>query len=101
TSEANDGRGPADYKVSRSSSDVSIVEFKLASNSQLRQNLQNQTAVYKKAAKTTNALIVILYYTEAEFERVKQILKEINKSGDQNIILIDCRNDNKPSGSKA
>jgi hypothetical protein len=37
--ETNDGRGPVDFKISRGSRDKTLVEFKLASNSKLKQNL--------------------------------------------------------------
>ncbi|MEO8271867.1 MAG: hypothetical protein ABI557_19245, partial [Aureliella sp.] len=37
--EVNNGRGPVDFKVSRGSTDKTLVEFKLASNSQLERNL--------------------------------------------------------------
>ena len=45
TREANDGRGPADYKVSRGSTDKTLVEFKLAKNSQLERNLKKQAEI--------------------------------------------------------
>jgi len=38
-SEVNNGRGPVDYKISMGSADKSLVEFKLASNTKLEQNL--------------------------------------------------------------
>ncbi|EPZ3942722.1 hypothetical protein ACXNA4_005413, partial [Klebsiella pneumoniae] len=38
-SEVDNGRGPVDYKISRGSKDKTLVEFKLASNSKLKQNL--------------------------------------------------------------
>lgn len=40
TREANDGRGPADFKISRGAYDKTLVEFKLAKNTQLRRNLK-------------------------------------------------------------
>jgi len=40
--EPNNGRGPVDYKVSIGAADKSLIEFKLASNSQLKRNLQKQ-----------------------------------------------------------
>ncbi|MCI0561046.1 MAG: hypothetical protein MN733_21375, partial [Nitrososphaera sp.] len=40
--EVNDGRGPADFKISRGAYDKTIVEFKLAKNSKLEQNLKRQ-----------------------------------------------------------
>ena len=38
--ETNQGRGPVDYKVSRGDWDKSLIEFKLASNRQLKRNLE-------------------------------------------------------------
>src|SRR3712207_6984239 len=43
--EVNNGRGPVDFKVSMGSADKTLVEFKLASNSQLQRNLANQVAI--------------------------------------------------------
>jgi hypothetical protein len=47
--EVNNGRGPVDFKASRGTFDKSLIEFKLASNTQLRRNLQNQVEIYLKA----------------------------------------------------
>ena len=38
--EVNNGRGPVDYKISKGSADQTLVEFKLASNGKLPQNLK-------------------------------------------------------------
>ena len=99
--EVNDGRGPVDFKISRGAFDKSLVEFKLASNSHLRQNLDKQTGVYEKASDAKESLKVIIYFTEQEIEKVDQTLKDLGMENDRNIILIDARADNKPSGSKA
>ena len=40
--EINNGRGPVDFKISKGRSNKTIVEFKIASNTQLKRNLQNQ-----------------------------------------------------------
>ena len=45
--EVNNGRGPVDYKISYGSKNSTLVEFKLASNSKLKQNLAKQVDVYK------------------------------------------------------
>ena len=47
--EVNNGRGPVDFKVSKGSKDTTLVEFKLASNTKLKKNLENQVEIYKKA----------------------------------------------------
>jgi hypothetical protein len=99
--EVNDGRGPADYKISRGAFDKTIIEFKLASNTQLKRNLQTQAELYKKASDAPSALKVILYFSAEELTRVENILKELGLSGHPDVILIDGRRDNKPSASKA
>jgi hypothetical protein len=101
TREANDGRGPADFKVSRGSADKTLVEFKLAKNSQLERNLEKQAAVYEKASDAQRTIKIIVYFSAAEKQRVERILKRLKLTQDKNIIQVDARKDNKPSGSKA
>ncbi len=101
TREANEGRGPVDFKISRGSSDKSLVEFKLASNSKLKQNLEKQVEIYKKAHDTNKAIKVILFFTEEEEMKTRKVLTELGLLGEKYIVLIDARNDNKPSASKA
>jgi len=59
--EVNDGRGPADFKVSRGASDKTLVEFKLASNTQLKRNLQKQLVIYQKASDAGAGYKVIIF----------------------------------------
>ena len=99
--EVNDGRGPADFVVSEGSRDASIVEFKLASNPKLEKNLRYQTKTYEKASDASKSIRVILYFSKTEQNRVEAILKRLKLINDESIVLIDARNDNKPSGSKA
>lgn len=99
--EVDDGRGPVDFKISRGAFDKTMVEFKLAANSQLKRNLAKQLEVYKAAGDAAAGIKVIVYFTEAELNRVDGVLRELNMNGDPNIYLIDARGDNKPSGSKA
>ncbi len=99
--EVNNGRGPVDFKVSRGARDKSLVECKLASNSKLRQNLENQVEIYQRASDATRALKVIIYFTQTELSKVQGILKDLKLVDVQDIILIDARCDNKPSASVA
>ncbi len=99
-SEVNNGRGPVDFKISHGSGDTTLVEFKLASNSQLKKNLANQVAVYQKANPGAKGIKVILFFTMDEHRNVKAILKELKLTEDESIVLIDARRDNKKSGSK-
>lgn len=99
--EVDDGRGPADYKISRGAWDKTLVEFKLANNTQLKRNLKKQLDIYKKASDAETGFKVIIYFTEDELIRVNSVLRELGMSKDSNIILVDARSDNKPSASKA
>jgi hypothetical protein len=96
--EVNNGRGPVDYKISFGVGDSTLVEFKLASNKKLRQNLINQVEVYKAANNTNKAIKVVLYFTDRDFERVNAIIQELELKNGKDIILIDAR-DNKLSAS--
>jgi hypothetical protein len=99
--EVNDGRGPVDFKISIGAPDKTLVEFKLAANTQLEKNLRHQVDIYQKASDAKNALKVVFYFTEKELKRVEAILKKLGMENNKDIILVDARNDNKPSGSKA
>lgn len=101
TREANDGRGPADFKISRGAKDKSLVEMKLAGNTQLERNLKNQSVVYEKASDAKRSVKIIIYFSVAERRRAEAILKRLKLERDEAIALIDARADNKPSGSKA
>ncbi|WP_454138136.1 hypothetical protein [Microbacterium paulum] len=97
--EPNNGRGPVDFKVSYGSGDKSLIEFKLASNKKLEQNLRNQVEVYEAANQTNKSLKVIVFYSETEENRVRAILRKLDLDKDPSIVLIDARSDNKPSAS--
>lgn len=99
--EVNNGRGPVDFKISRGSFDKSLLEFKLAKNTHLKRNLEKQAEIYQKASDAGRALKVILYFSESEEDRVLKILSDLELKNCEDIILIDAREDNKPSGSNA
>ncbi|MCU0533925.1 MAG: hypothetical protein MUD14_08515 [Hydrococcus sp. Prado102] len=100
--EVNDGRGHVDYKVSRGSADKTLVEFKLAKNPKLEKNLAKQCEIYENSSNSTHpSLKVILYFSEHELAKVNRILERLKLKDSPDIILIDARDNNKPSGSKA
>jgi hypothetical protein len=98
--EVNNGRGPADFKISKGAHDATLVEFKLASNSKLKINLQNQAEIYQKASGANRTIKVILYFTEEEYIKTQKILKEIGLDNCKDIVLINAIG-NKPSASNA
>lgn len=99
-SEANSGRGPVDFAISKGSANKALAEFKLASNSQLADSLEHQTEIYQRAHRTKKSVKVIVYYSVAELEKVNSILRQLGLEKDNSIVLIDARNDNKQSASK-
>ena len=100
SAEVNDGRGPVDFKASRSR-EKTLIEMKLAKNTKLEQNLAKQAGIYQAASDAEKAIKAIIYFTASELGRVKSILKKLGLEGDRDVVLIDARSDNKPSGSKA
>lgn len=101
STEVNDGRGPADYKISRGAADKTIVEMKLGKNTQLKRNLANQAEIYQRASDASRSIKVILTFSYGEQVKVRKILRELKLEGHKDVVLIDARRDNKPSGSKA
>ncbi|HYX72488.1 MAG TPA: hypothetical protein VE732_06940, partial [Nitrososphaera sp.] len=99
--ESNSGRGPVDFKISRGATDKTLVEFKLASHSNLRRNLKNQTPIYEKAHDTRKSIKAILYFSDAELNKIGRILRDLKMNDDKDVVLIDARRDNKPSASVA
>jgi hypothetical protein len=99
--EANDGRGPVDYKIARGAKDKTLIEMKLAKNTGLERNLEKQLPIYQAASDAKNGIKVIIYFSETEKLRVEGILRKLKLLGHKDVVLIDARNDNKPSGSKA
>ncbi|MBS1594667.1 MAG: hypothetical protein JST90_10090 [Bacteroidetes bacterium] len=99
--EVNNGRGPVDYAISYGSEDKTLVEFKLARNTKLKQNLEKQLEIYKQASSASAGYKVIIYFTGKEYRSVEKTLRALSMVNDQNIILIDARQDNKISASNA
>lgn len=97
--EVNNGRGPVDYKISYGAKNATLVEFKLASNSKLKNNLAKQVDVYKKASNTDRAIKVILFFNDKEERKLIDVLNELGIAVCPDIITIDARNDNKESAS--
>lgn len=97
--EPNNGRGPVDFKISFGAGDKSLIEFKLASNSKLKRNLENQVEIYEKANGTRKSVKVILCYTREDQLKVNRILKQLGLDKEKAVVVIDARNDNKPSAS--
>jgi hypothetical protein len=98
--EVNNGRGPADFVVSYGSGSKTVVEFKLAKNSQLEKNLLNQAEIYADASRaTTPPIKAILYFNSRELAKVQNLLLKHGLHTSKGIVLIDATK--KDSASKA
>lgn len=60
TRESNSGRGPVDFKLSKSSLEKIVVEIKLTSNGQLKHGIEKQLPIYMKQENTINAIYLII-----------------------------------------
>lgn len=89
-SEVNTGRWWIDFLAIWKDS-YTVIEFKLANNSQIEENLQFQTDVYKETlswtTKEISVIKVIFYDNEWDKEKVEKIIKE--KNIDWKIVFID------------
>ncbi|SFR72108.1 hypothetical protein SAMN05428960_0516 [Mitsuaria sp. PDC51] len=98
--EVNNGRGPADFQVSYGSADKSIIEFKLASNSQIEKNLRTQAEIYSDASRATHPPIkAILYFKLEELAKVQRIMRDLKLEKCKDIVFIDATE--KESASKS
>ena len=75
--------------------------MKLAKNTKLEINLKKQTDIYRASSDAQRAIKVIIYFSYSQLSKVQRILKRLGLEGNKDIVLIDARKDNKPSGSKA
>jgi hypothetical protein len=106
--EPNNGRGPVDFKVSAGAFDKTLIEFKLASSSALKRNLQKQVEIYEKANRTDQSIKVVIVYTPAEAAKVVRVFEQLDKelgldpgTTARRVVVVDARADNKVSASKA
>jgi hypothetical protein len=96
--EVNNWRWPVDFKVSKWK-DSTLIEVKLASNSQLKHNLQKQLDIYIKADWTNKGVYAIVFFTDAEKKKLDATLKLVwlDEYIDKKVFLIDCRKKNSAS----
>lgn len=99
--DANNGLGEYDIKASKGSADKCIAELKLASNPKLT-SMFEQAKVYERANKCIDSIFVVFYFNQAEKAKLDKLFREDQNFKDKkdDIILIDCRKDNKISASK-
>jgi hypothetical protein len=97
--EANDGRGPVDFKISRGRHKT-LIEIKLASNTNLEKNLAKQLETYQVSSDAERGIKAIVFFDDEQLARTRKILKKLGLESSKDVVLIDARNDNKKSASK-
>jgi hypothetical protein len=75
--------------------------MKLVKNTKLERNLERQVPIYQAASDAKGAIKAITFFSKTEEERAEGILDRLGILGHRDIVLIDARSDNKPSGSHA
>lgn len=101
--EANIGRGPVDFKVSRGFLLRALVELKLARNSKFWSGLQKQLPTYLRAEGIKLGYFVVVCYSEHDLEKVAEIQKVVrdvaNDTGTNlHSVIVDASTDH-PSAS--
>ncbi|MDR1695419.1 MAG: hypothetical protein LBR69_02125 [Endomicrobium sp.] len=100
-SETNNGLGITDFIVSHGNHDKCVVEFKLARSTSLTRVFR-QINTYKKVNKTNDGIVVIFCFSEEDYDKSNKLISDNKKEKeiDVSIFLVDCRVENKISGSK-
>jgi hypothetical protein len=99
--EADEGRGPVDFKLSRGQ-DISIIEVKLSSNPQYLHGYEVQLEEYSKAEQTSNMVYVLVDLgNPGKITKLKDLHEQrIKQESDApELIIIDATN--KKTASKA
>ncbi len=90
--EANAGRGPVDFKLSRGNVKV-LVEIKLAHHSKLLQALDTQVRLYQAAERTKDAILLIVKVREKnpKLDELQQTITEMDAKGlaRPRVIIVD------------
>ena len=89
--EADEGRGPVDFKISRGQ-DITVIEVKLSSNSQYMHGYDTQVEEYAKAEQTDNMIYVLVDVGNPV--KVKKLLDRYDRDIDEGkkvpeVIMID------------
>lgn len=94
--EANAGRGPVDFKVSKGYKGRVVVEAKLTSNPQLVHGFEVQIEEYQKAEKTTTAIYLVIDVSESRATRnrvtkLKALIRTSKAAGKRmpEVIFVD------------
>jgi hypothetical protein len=93
--EANAGRGPVDFKVSKGYSGRVVVEAKLTTNKQLLHGFETQIGEYQKAEKAKTAIYLVIDVTggsESQVTKLKKLIASSRADGLKvpHVIFVDA-----------
>jgi hypothetical protein len=102
--EADIGRGPVDFKVSRGYALRVLLEVKLARNTRFWNGLEKQLPTYQKAEQVDCAYFVVIAFSDKDLKRVNKIhsiVHALNSRSRAKIkaVVVDASPD-KPSASR-
>lgn len=101
--EANIGRGPVDFKVSRGYHHKALIEVKLAKNSRFWHGLESQLPTYLKAEERKDGFFVIvaLHEDDKQLREARRIVRVVNQDLGLNIRVVVVYADRSAPGSRA
>jgi hypothetical protein len=89
--ENNLGRGPVDFKFSNGYSNRALIEVKLAHNSKFWNGLKFQLTKYLEVEEIDTGYYLVVCYTHSDFDRIKDIDKEVKSIEVQTKRTIEIR----------
>lgn len=101
--EANIGRGPVDFKVSKGYSLRALLELKLAKNTKFWNGLTKQLPKYLESEGVNTGFFIVVVYSDNDLARVKEIelrVEEVRRNTGKRILvkIVDASR-NHPSAS--
>ena len=104
TREANIGRGPVDFKVSKGYFLRALIEIKLARNTKFWNGLQKQLPKYLEAEDVELGFYLVIVQEEKDLRKIsaiRKILADTEKKSNKkiNVVIVDART-NPVSASK-
>lgn len=92
--EADSGRGPVDFKMSRGQGDKTIIELKLTTNKNLIHGFKKQIEEYAKAERTENKIYLVIDNggSREKLEELKRVYNDIgNDTKKPTLIVVDAK----------
>jgi hypothetical protein len=101
--EANIGRGPVDFKLSRGAQLRRLLEVKLANNTKFWRGVGKQLPAYLRAEREVRGYFLVVVFSEDDGQRIRQIQRrvaQVNREQGTKIRAVVVDAQGKPSASK-